>query len=214
MERIVESEELMTSEFQCKEYLNTDRSRLRDFFVRRLAKSFELSGTVADLGCGPADYDVEISKIFPNITIEAIDGSMSMISIARESTKEISSIVVKHQLIEQLNSTYDAVISANVLHHFFDPDVFWKAVKNISKQNTKIFIMDLIRPANPDEIDPIILNCANDFPQSFKDDFRDSLQAAFTVEEIEEQLKRNDLNLLISTFKDAFEIVIIQGEIK
>lgn len=214
MKRIAESEELMLSEHQCNEYSNTDRHRLRNFFVKRLTSSYTLTGVIADLGCGPADYDVEISKFFPDIIIEAIDGSAPMIDIANKNTKGISNIVVKHQMIENIDNTYDAIISANVLHHFFEPDAFWNTIKNISKKNTKIFIMDLVRPSNADSIDAIIKECANDFPQSFKDDFRDSLKAAFTVEEIKSQLEKHDLDLSISVFKDAFEIMIIQGEIK
>jgi trans-aconitate methyltransferase len=213
MKRILEPSELMLMEDQCNEYFNANRIRMRKFFIQQLVNTIEVSGTIADLGCGPCDYDVCISKIFPTITIDAYDGSAAMIALAKKNTILFPNINVLHKTIETIDKKYDVIISANTLHHFSNPAVFWKSVKSMSTGCTNIFIMDLLRPNSISELDNIINSSSIELTKLFKKDFKDSLQAAFTEQEIKEQLLNYDLHLSTITYAGELDIIIIYGSI-
>ena len=211
MNRIPEPTQLMTSVLQCKSYAEADRHRLRDFFVRALLNTFTLSGSVADLGCGPADYDVRIITAFPEILVDAYDGSAAMVELAKENVKEYSNISVIHAEIEKIDKKYDFIISANALHHFFDPNTFWRSIKSMSTGNTRIFIMDLLRPNSLEMLNKMVDSCVEEFSLSFRNDFEDSLKAAFTEQEIKNQLLDNSLNLSTTVYRENIDLIVIYG---
>ena len=74
--------------------------------------------------------------------------------------------------------------------------------------------MDLIRPSTLEDVDLIVSTYAASFSQAFKDDFRSSLKAAFTLDEIKKQLAENDLKLSVDVLEGTFGIAFIRGEIK
>ena len=211
MKRIIEPSELMIIDRQCEEYADAERTRMRDFFIHRLVNTIGILGRVADLGCGPGDYDMCISKIFPTVTIDAYDGSEAMILLAKETTKGSTNINLLHQQIESISKKYDVVISANTLHHFTDPNIFWKSIKTISTGKTNVFIMDLLRPNTLIELNEIVESSSITLSKLFKKDFVDSLHAAFTEEEIKKQLLDNNLNLSTTVYNGELNLITIHG---
>ena len=214
MKRVPEISELIEKESHCEDYTSANRELLRFFFMLTLGNTFGISGKVADLGCGAADYDVEICRKYPDVIIDAYDGSESMIKIAKKITSNEPRIDVKNQLIENIIGRYDVVISANTLHHFHNPNVFWGTVKNISFPGTKVFVMDLVRPETQDKLDMLVNTCTVNHSEGFKKDFRDSLLASFTEDEIKEQLLQNNLNLSVKIHRHDLDVAIIHGVVQ
>jgi trans-aconitate methyltransferase len=203
----------MLLEDQCKEYANTDRSPMREFFVNQLINTITLHGTIADLGCGPGDYGIHISKIFPDVIIDAYDGSAAMVSLAKKAASNFPNVRVFQVPVDAIDKKYDVIISANTLHHFSDPAVFWKAIKSLSSSSTRVFIMDILRPDSVSKLESIIATSTIKFNDLFRKDFKDSLHAAFTQEEIKEQILSQGLTLSTTTYTidRELDIIIIYG---
>ncbi len=197
MERILEPE-LMLEEEQAKAYAEADFSAPHQMFVELFKKHFgtELKGLVLDLGCGPADICVRFAKAFPHCQIHGIDGSPAMLKYgqARLEKEGLSSriklILGKIPEINLPRAFYDAVIVNSLLHHLPVPAILWVTIKKVAKRGAPVFVMDLLRPQSCEEARLIVEKYAAQEPEILKRDFYHSLLAAFTVEEVQEQLKK------------------------
>ncbi len=185
MERIVEPE-LMEEYNQCVQYdavsaklYNTD-----DFIIAYKQYCNVSEGVLVDLGCGPAHHLVRLKREFSNLNIFGYDGSTAMVALAKSNTKDLG-ISIEQLTFDQIDMKADCVISLQTLHHQHDASLFWDTVKRICKPNAKIFVDDLERPNNEDVFDSLVTNI----------DFTNSLRAAFTLDEIKQQVKM--LNLLV-----------------
>jgi hypothetical protein len=97
-------------------------------------------------------------------------------------------------------------MSTNTLHHIHQPKKFWDVVKTIAPQ---VFVMDLVRPSNTNIANDIIETFAKDDSELFKQDYYNSLCAAFSAEELQEQIVGTNLKLSIEG--DFLQVAIIHG---
>ena len=184
--------ELMTDSAQCLAYAESPGGiGLRTFFLYNFKSLHNVNGKFADLGCGPGLLDIELCKLY-DITIDGFDGSSTMVSLARTNVKEagVDDKIKIHQCnIDDVSGTYDWIICNNTLHHMHDPIKFWNKVKSLTTINSKIYITDILRPASEEDLEEIInVTTVGELPVVVTD-FRNSLKASFTVEEIQEQIK-------------------------
>jgi len=189
MERIVEPE-LMEDNNQCIEY-NIISNKLYDTddFIIAYKRYCNISeGILVDLGCGPAHHLVKLKQEFPKLNIFGYDGSGIMVALAKSNTKGLG-ISIEQLTFDQINIQADCVISLQTLHPQHDATLFWTSVKRLCKQNGKIFVDDLERPNDRDIFNNVIANT----------DFKNSLQAAFTISEVEQQVKM--LNLSVERYQ-------------
>lgn len=204
MERTPEPE-LMNEVTQAKAYAEADFSEPHSHFVSMFAKKFptlQVTGTVLDLGCGPADVSRRFAQVYPECQIHGIDGAANMLTLGREANAQVQ-LAQRIELFEiQLPcqalplATYDAVISNSLLHHLHDPMVLWRSLHQFAVSGAPVFIMDLMRPASK-EIAQALVDCyAENEPPVLRQDFYASLCAAFTPEEIAQQLAMSQLNSL------------------
>ena len=76
------------------------------------------------------------------------------------------------------------VISNSIVHHIPDPITFFHEIRRVLKPGGALFLRDLFRPADESTLNAIVeRECANDDEHQTML-FRDSLQAAFTLDEI------------------------------
>jgi trans-aconitate methyltransferase len=202
MKRIPE-DELMNDPDHARAYAETDFSEPHESFVRNFKKRFPdfHNGEVLDLGCGPADITLRFARRFPDTRITGIDGSQAMIDIGMNDIKlsGLSRIILKNALLPSpglFNHDFDAVISNSLLHHLQDPSVLWQTVKLCVKQDSPVFIMDLLRPENIEDAKKLVHLYVSDAPDLLQKDFFNSLLASYTVKEVEEQLEENGINCL------------------
>ena len=196
MKRILEPE-LMDDEHQSLAYSRANFSVSNQWFVDRLQAEFpDYLGRVVDIGCGPADVLVRLATTNPKIEITAIDGSAPMIRLAQQAVRaarlEIQIKLMQGHIpgLPLEEHSYDAVLSKDMLHHLPDPSALWNEVKRLGRPGALVYVMDLCRPDTPDAARRIVEATAAEEDPVLKRDFYNSLCAAFTVKEVEEQLRR------------------------
>ena len=73
--------------------------------------------------------------------------------------------------------------------------VLWSEARRLGTPGAVIYIMDLIRPATPERARQIVETVTPDDHPILKEDFFNSLCAAFTIEETKSQLREAGLPL-------------------
>ncbi len=204
MRRILERE-IMDDEEQAIAYARADFSSSNQTFVDMLVENYSVRlKNVLDIGCGPADVPIRLVRARPTISVTAVDASDAMIQLARKAvsdaglTKKIEVLKERVPALAQKNRNYDAIISKDLLHHLPDAMVFWKEVKSLAKEETVIYVMDLFRPPTKQEARDIVESVSAAEAPILKQDFYNSLLAAFTVDEIEDQLHEAGLSLEVA----------------
>lgn len=153
------------------------------------------TGKIVDLGSGTGEYLIPLSYLYPKLEIVGYDGSDEMVKLARGSVETATSHVqIRHAEFKDIIDTADCVVSTNTLHHMHDPKIFWDTAKRISKQ---CLVTDLVRPESVEQAKLIVQQYAEHEPQMFKDDFFNSLLAAFSEEELRQQLEDTNLSIQI-----------------
>ncbi len=216
MKRIIEPE-LMSDKEQAAAYANANFEEPHNHFVELLSlsmgKNFPEFGNAIDLGTGAADIAIRFASNYPCFEVDAIDGSCAMIAEGKKAIDKIrlnDRINLIHSSIQDITlaeKEYAIVFSNSLLHHLHDPMVLWKLIKN-AKGNPLVFIMDLMRPKNIQKIDELVHEYAGDEPEILQKDFKNSLKAAFTPEEVVLQLQDIGLDGLKVTVVSDRHIVV------
>ncbi|MGF1613342.1 MAG: class I SAM-dependent methyltransferase [Gammaproteobacteria bacterium] len=204
MHRLPEPE-LMDDAAQAQAYAAADFSEPNALFVNFYRSRFgalPFEGYVVDLGCGPADILMRFARAYRACRLHGVDGSGPMLHIARERVLEASlseRIDLFQCTLPQIclpRSGYDAVISNSLLHHLADPQSLWTAIKRLSAIDAPILVMDLVRPPGHPEVARLMRAYAADVPAILARDFKRSLLAAYTVDEVIEQIAVVELDYL------------------
>ena len=215
MERTPEPE-LMDDPDQALAYASADFSEPHNNFIKLIRERFgdSLSGTAVDLGCGPGDICRRFANAYPGCQIHGIDGSGAMLKLAR-------SLTAGQRLDGRISyfpgylpdtalplQSYDIVLSNSLLHHLKDPAVLWKSVIDYSQPGSVVFVMDLLRPDNHEHAEYLVTTYADNEPEILKNDFFNSLLAAYRPEEVRTQLDRHGLERLqVEVISDRHFIV-------
>jgi cyclopropane fatty-acyl-phospholipid synthase-like methyltransferase len=205
MKRIPEPE-LMNDAAQAAAYAGADFEEPHNRVITLFRETFpdwHGSGHVLDLGCGPGDIAVRFARAYPACRIDGIDGAPAMLDADRSriaSDPDLCRRVHLHRvrLPDEAapRERYDAVISNSLLHHLHDPQVFWHAVNRYADDGAPVFMVDLMRPETPEEAAELTGRYAAGEPDVLRHDFYHSLFAAFTVEEVEAQIRQTGLHTL------------------
>lgn len=209
--------ELMTDEAQALAYARADFAEPHERFVGLFRECFLANaprGTVLDLGCGPADVTWRFAAAFPHCRVDGVDGSPAMLKFGRETVRA-HGLTGRIRLIEGYlpgaklpEPSYDVVISNSLLHHLADPAALWNTIVSAAKPGASIFIMDLLRPASEAAAHLLVQTYSGNEPEVLQRDFYNSLLAAYTEEEITEQLGASGLSgLSIRAVSDRHLII-------
>ena len=208
MERVLEPE-LMDDERQSIAYARADFSSSNQFFVDGVINEFPRPlSTAVDIGCGPGDVMIRLARALPDLRITAIDATAPMIALARaavmtEGLSDRIELVQGYVPGVALNAlSFDAVLSKDLLHHVPDPSVLWKEIARLARPGAVIYVMDLVRPSTPEEARRIVDRVAAREDPILREDFYNSLCAAFTVDELREQVAGAGLDLEVRQASD------------
>lgn len=216
MDRIPEPE-LMDDPAQALAYARADFEQPHDQFIaqfRRCFPDWPGRGHVLDLGCGPGDICRRFALAFPEAHIDGVDGASAMLAIGREDMRaaRLADRVRLHQghlpgaILPR--PRYDAVISNSLLHHLDDPGVLWRALLDHTAPGGPAFVMDLRRPENLERAAGLVERYAAGEPAVLRTDFRNSLLAAYRVDEVEAQLRDAGIGwLAVETLGDRHLVV-------
>jgi ubiquinone/menaquinone biosynthesis C-methylase UbiE len=204
---------LRTTE-QSLAYANADFASSNQLFVDHvLGDSPRTLRDVIDIGCGPCDVMLRLADARPDIRITAVDGSAAMIELASQAVRAAgheSRIVVMQGHIPGLalpERGFDAILSKDLLHHLPDPMVLWSEARRLGRQGSAVFVMDLIRPATQQDARNIVELVAPDEHPILKEDFYNSLCAAFTIDEVRAQILQAGLLLRATQINDRHMLI-------
>lgn len=196
MERKPEPE-LMDSEAQTAAYAAADFNESNTLFTQLFAEAFPdcpAAGAMADLGCGPGDITLRMARAYPGWRITGLDAGENMLRHATTRLqREGASLNVsfRHSYLpdESLETgAWDALISNSLLHHLPDPLVLWHSIRRLARPGAAVLVMDLCRPADDAAARSLLEQYAAGEPEVLREDFYNSLLAAYTVDEVRAQL--------------------------
>lgn len=195
MERIPEPE-LMDEPEQALAYASADFSEPHEAFVVRFQRCFPdfVGGSALDLGCGPADVTIRFARAYPAVRAVGVDGAKAMLDLGLQAVAAAG--LERRVRLEQVRlpsarfaeSRYDAVISNSLLHHLDKPGVLWESIRAAVTPGGAVFVMDLMRPPSREAAAELVALHAADAPDVLRQDFFNSLLAAYRPDEVRSQL--------------------------
>ena len=211
----VPEKELMCSNEQAASYANANFSESNNIFINTTFQHVKIDNytQLLDVGCGDGEIPIRISKE-TDCEITAIDGSQAMLNQFKKKIKKnnIRNIFLHKKLIDHnlfLGKSFDVIISNSVLHHVSDLSLFWNTIFRLTRKNGIICLMDLERPKSNKELDDILLKYGGKDP-ILLDDFKNSLKAAYTINEVSQQLDGyNNISFNIKPVSDRHFFVNI-----
>jgi trans-aconitate 2-methyltransferase len=199
MDRIPEPE-LMDEAPQALAYAEADFSLTDQAFAERFLQLFpQPASRIVDLGCGPGNVSFRIAAACPDADVVGIDGAAAMLAIAA-GRQRAAGVAAQRLAFLQLDlaadalaqpalaGSFSAVVSNSVLHHLHDPAVFWAAVRRLGAPGAWVYVKDLRRPQSTEALEVIVARETVGAPEILRCDYRASLHAAFTPQEVEHQL--------------------------
>lgn len=204
--RIPEPQELMIDKDQCILYnKNTLDKRVLDEFVETYKSLIGISeGKILDLGSGPCNFILELARSYPKLKFVCYENSETMIEIAKNNIRGFENqITLIKDDIRNAKGKFDVVLANRIFHHFTDPLEFWSLIE---KFNTTFLVIDINRPSG--DLIKGIENSKN--LNSWHDqDLINSLRAAWTLEEVKNQIEKYNFKIR-SEEKDDGKLIIYQ----
>lgn len=218
MKRVLEPE-LMDDAAQAEAYDKADfsvsHSKRVELFIERFQRP-DISGAVLDLGCGSGDILQRFAIALPLANFVGVDGSQPMLDLSR-TRLEKAGMMDRVKLVRAFipsgdipKRDYAVIMSHSLLHHLHQPEVLWNTIRDCAAKNTYVFVADLRRPQSDKAANDIVEKLSGSEPEVLKRDFYNSLCAAFTKDEIEEQLKTAGLSLKVEEAGDIH--ILIHGK--
>jgi SAM-dependent methyltransferase len=217
MDRVLEGE-LMDDERQVAAYVTADFSVSNQIFadaVTSAVAAIRAPGSLGgvDLGCGPADALIRVARANAMLRLTGVDGSAPMIAharraVARAGVGDRVTLVEARLPVAVLEpGSCDLVISKDLLHHLPSPALLWLEARRLARPGAWVSVMDLMRPASPEAARRIVQDVAGDADPILKEDFYNSLLAAFTPEEVVAQLERAGLDLRVAPVSERHMLI-------
>ena len=201
MQRVTEPE-LMNDSAQVAAYTQADFEEAHSTIVNQFSRYFPnitRVDSLLDLGCGPGDITVRFAHKFPSCRVDAVDGAENMLIAARRriESESLQNRIILHQYqlpnCELPAHDYDVIVSNSLLHHLHEPQDLWSCIRKYATHQTAIYICDLMRPDSQGEAKLLVEEYARQEPEILRNDFYNSLLAAFTVDEVAAQLNTANL---------------------
>ncbi len=199
--RVAEPEK-MTEEEEAH-YARADYSVPHEAFVGEIVAAIggDKEISLVDLGTGPGDVVIRFrGKV--DWDLWGVDFSPGMLAIAVESAaarlpasaRPINWVIADTKRTGLPSQYFDAVISNSVLHHLEDPLRFWREVERIGKPGGFVHVRDLRRPSSDVEADRLTSVHVGRESEVVQEHYRSSLQSAYRVDEVEQQLEQAGLH--------------------
>jgi len=158
---------------------------------------------VLDAGTGTAQIPIELCSRFaarskmhrnPPLKIVATDLAGEMLQVAERNVESagfaeaIELARVDCKSLPEADGSFDAVMSNSIVHHIPEPKSVLAEMWRVLKPGGLLFVRDLLRPPDLATLDGLVETYAGDENAHQRKMFRDSLQAALTLEELRDVL--------------------------
>lgn len=210
LERVTEPSQLTDSHANVVQYGQVMVTKLVAAYAGGLAVldrsiAFEGEHVAADLACGPGLYTLCLAECFPFTSIRGIDLSAPMVEAAganasRQGLSDRVSFSVDDatDLTCVADHTIDLASCTDALHHMPDLATVRRVLREmvrITKPDGLIMAMDLVRLRSHPLTEDYVRTLGDDYLDrglsSFYDDFRNSMFAAWTADEMYEAIPRD-----------------------
>ena len=203
--------ELMNAPDQVIAYSDADFSCGDHSVIERLSQLMEQAlpvlpeaALILDLGCGPGNISERLAVRWPLSNVIGLDGASSMIGMANQRLSDVCPAIknLSYLLVDlsqcclgDIHQIHGAsvIVSNSFLHHLHNPQMLWTSVEQLAEPNALILHRDLRRPSNEQEVDALCAHYVRHAPTVLQRDFRASLIAAFTTDEVRDQLDQAGL---------------------
>ena len=188
--RILEPEVMMSLE----EVYAYDKLTLRyltilhNGFIETIVNLGPASGKFLEVGTGTGRIAIGVAKYNPDITMEAVDLSENMLTVAmdnaaeEELAKRIKFSISDAKRLPFDDHSFDCVFCHNMLHHIPEPLAVAQEMNRVVKHRGAILIRDLIRI--PNVLIPFHVHLLGlPYNKLMKKEYRDSIKAALSKEE-------------------------------
>ena len=200
MQRVLEPEVMDTLE-EAIEYDAMDFTEVNTAFAQCAIELGSQSGLVLDAGTGTARIPILICQRCPQWQMIGIDLAENMLLIGSKNVeqaglqKQISLELADSKQLPYQDGQFDMVISNSIVHHLPDPLPFFLEIKRVLKPNGAIFIRDLIRPVDEATMNAFVesIGTESEYDERQNMLLRDSLHAAFTLDEVNELVQKAGL---------------------
>lgn len=195
--------ELMDAPEQARAYAEADFAEPNRLFVEAAGELLAGldRGTVIDLGCGPGDICIRLAQRLPDWHIVGLDAGPNMLALAEQAVQTARldqriELLQAHLPDELPDGHFDAIVSNSLLHHLPDPASLWQSIATLGGPGCRVLVMDLHRPADESTARSLVDQYAAGAPEVLRQDFYNSLLAAWTADEITHQLRQAGLSRL------------------
>ena len=189
---------------QVEAYAAADFNASDQAMVERLAAlCAESPGPrLVDLGCGPGNISFLLARRWPEAAVLGLDGAPRMLAVAEQRLVEEPELGGRLRFAQALlplaastplAGSFSAVVSNSLLHHLHDPAVLWTTVRQLAAPGAVLYLQDLRRPASLAALEALVATEMATAPEVLRRDYRHSLHAAFTPEEVTVQLEQAGL---------------------
>ncbi len=195
MERVLEPEVMDTWE-EAIEYDAMDFTAVNTAFAERAIALGPVTGRILDVGTGPARIPILLCQKRPQWHVTGIDLSKNMLRLGAENVEraglqsQIKLDYVDAKRMPYPDRQFDLVVSNSIVHHLPDPLPFLQELKRVLKPGGGMLLRDLLRPADMGTVDAIVNRIGPEYDAHQRQLFRDSLCAAFRLDEIKELLEQ------------------------
>ena len=169
---------------------------------------------ILDVGTGTARIPILMCQQRPQYLITAIDLAQSMLIIGQRNVAEAGlNQRIKLERVDSKRMPYpdlefDMIISNSLVHHIPDPLTFFQEIKRLVRPGGAILIRDLIRPDSDDIVNELVAEIGKEYDAHQQQLFRDSLNAALTLVEVQELIDRAGLDQVTLTQSSALHWTI------
>jgi trans-aconitate 2-methyltransferase len=193
--------ELMDGLDQVEAYAAADFAASDQAMVERLAAFCDgrVGPHLVDLGCGPGNISFRLARRWPESRVLGLDGAPRMLAVAERRLAADPALARGLQFVQALlplpeltplAGRVSAVVSNSLLHHLHDPLALWRAVARLAAPGALVAVQDLRRPPTAAAVETLVAASMGDAPEVLRRDYRASLHAAFTPEEVADQLRQ------------------------
>ena len=201
--------EVMNDPLQVDAYAAADFSGTDQAMVERISMLLESSGAsfaakarLLDLGCGPGNITARLAQRWPGCSVLGLDAADRMVAVAddRRRAAGLSRERLRYRQallpIHRADQPADLIVSNSLLHHLHDPQQLWSSLIPLASLHCLVLHRDLRRPDSEASIDRLCQCHVADAPLVLQRDYRASLHASFTLEEVKSQLQHAGLGHL------------------
>ena len=199
MQRVLEPE-VMDSWEEAVDYDAMDFVEVNTAFAQRASElGPAISARVLDAGTGTARIPILLCSKRPQWQVFGVDLAKNMLQIGSQHVEQAG---LQHQIRLELvdakqlpyqDGYFDMVVSNSLVHHLPEALPFFLEVSRLLKPNGAILIRDLIRPLDQETMNGLVDSIGTEYDAHQKKLFRDSLNAAFTLDEVNQLVSQAGL---------------------